>query len=472
MPLRFHGRAAEIDALERAHASEQSELWVVYGRRRVGKTALLERFCRSKSAFFFTAGLEGSRSQMRRFMDELAKHTAQPLLSRMRPTGWSEALEALHQYVSGRQERTIVVLDEFQWMCRGTSTVLSDLQRLWDKRWKNSGRVHLILCGSAVSFMVGEVLAQKSPLFGRRTGTIHLEPLTAREASPFFGKRSLIERAEALLCVGGIPAYLEHFEARPNRSTRQVLDELAFQRGGYLLDEIDFVFSEQLDRTERYRQIVALLSAKPRTVSELSEELGLNRGQIAFYMDRLLLLGLVDKHRPVTMASTSKTVRYRLRDEYLRFYFHFIEPNLGRIRSARKRYHFDRITRDGWDAYLGLAFEQFVSRNGHVLLERLDAAQVASRIGTYWHAGTKKREGVQIDLVVERDDNVTNLVECKWSRKPIGSAVIAELKRKEHLYPNPRHHTLEPVLVAASGATKPVVDAGIPVISLRDFFAR
>jgi uncharacterized protein len=467
---RFHGRMAELDALRRSFAAEASALWVVYGRRRVGKTALLEEFCRDKAAFFFTAGVESSRAQVRRFIDELASHTNQPLLKQLRPSSWSDALQVLHQHLDGLEQKAVVVFDEFQWMCRGTSSVLSDLQRLWDRHWKHGGRVQLILCGSAVSFMVGEVLAQKSPLFGRRTGTIHLQPLDAREASPFFGRRSLIEHAEALICLGGVPAYLEQFATRSSRSVRQVLDELAFQPGGYLVDEIDFVFSEQLDRTERYREIVSLISVCPRTVSDLGRELGLNRGQVAFYMQRLQLLGLVDKHRPITMAARSKTVRYRLRDEYLRFYFHFIEPNLARIASSQRRYHFDRVTRDSWDTFLGLGFEHLVSNNLPAVMDKIGASQVLARVGSYWHHRTRKREGLQIDLVVEREDNVSNLIECKWSRVPVGVEIVADLERKARLYPNPRRHTLEPVLVTASGATRKVHDAGIPVVTLKDLF--
>ena len=143
--MAFHGRARELEALERAFASETSELWVVYGRRRVGKTALLEQFTSGKPAFFFTGGLEDSRSQVKRFMATLAEQADQPLLRRLRVENWSEALDALRAHVAAFDGKLIVVLDEFQWMCRGTSSVLSDLQRLWDKEWKREGRIHLVL---------------------------------------------------------------------------------------------------------------------------------------------------------------------------------------------------------------------------------------------------------------------------------------------------------------------------------------
>jgi AAA+ ATPase superfamily predicted ATPase len=462
----FYGRTSELALLERAHATERSELWVVYGRRRVGKTALLEKFAGGKRAFFFTAGRESSRSNLRRFFEGLADFAGQPLLRKVRSPTWSEALSALDQVVGTAPGKTLLVFDEFQWMCRGQSSVLSDLQRLWDTRWKNRGNVHLILCGSAVSFMVGEVLAQKSPLFGRRSGSLALLPLSAAEAKSFFRKRGDFECGEALICLGGVPAYLELF-AR-HGSVRKILDELAFRPHGYLVEEVRFTFGEQLKEKERYLQIASLLAGAPASMAQLSRSTGLNKGQLAFYLERLIELGFVEKHRPITLPDTSKTVRYRLQDEYLRFYFSLIEPNLTRIRTSRTGYGLDRIARDRFDTFLGHGFELMVARNVAVLLEVTDAADVVSRIGSYWHHQTARREGVQIDLVVERDDGITHLVECKWSRKPVGKGVWTELQRKCSLYPNPKQHTLEPVLVAAAGATPSVRDADVPVVTLAD----
>jgi AAA+ ATPase superfamily predicted ATPase len=466
---RFIGRAHELERLEEAFESERAQLWVIYGRRRVGKTSLIRQFVRGRPTFFFTGGRERARKQTQRFMGTLAELTGQPALERIPAPSWSEALGFLDQHLSKTSEKTVVVFDEFQWMCRGASSVLSDLQRLWDHDWKDSRRVHLILCGSAVSFMVGEVLAQKSPLFGRRTGTIHLEPLDAGESRGFFPGRGIFEVAEALICLGGVPAYLELLQDAP--SVRQGLDRLAFRRDGYLVDEIDHVFGEQLREKERYYQIAELLAERPASVTELSKATGLNKGQLDFYLQRLLALRFIDKHRPITAARTSRTVRHRLRDEYIRFYFTFVAPHLARIRLNRRGYHFDQLTAGRYEPFLGLGFERFVHRNLEALLQTIDARERVTRVGSYWHGKTARRPGVQIDLVVERDDGVTNIVECKWSRSRIGRSVVDELMQKCQLYPNPRKHTLEPVLVAANGATRGVRDAGIKTVTLKDLFA-
>lgn len=468
-PGPFYGRIEELEDLERAYSSNRSELWVVYGRRRVGKTELLRRFAHGKRAFFFTGGREPLHDQTRRFLSELADFSGQGMLRKLRGATWTDALSALEQQLALSPKKTLVVLDEFQWMCQGSLGAISDIQRLWDHRWKAGKHLHLILCGSAESFMTGEVLAQKSPLFGRRTASLRLEPLTASEGRGFFVGRSLFEIAEALMCLGGVPAYLELFENAS--SVRKRLSDLAFSKGGYLTDEADHVFGEQLREKERYYEIVGLLAAEPTSLAGLARATGLNKGQLNYYLERLLALGFVEKHRPITKTPRSKTIRYRLLDEYLRFYFTFIQPNLSKIRLQRKGYQFDRITAGTWDVFVGLAFEQLVARNISALLSAIEARDVVSRLGSYWHGTTKKRRGVQIDLVIERDDGVTHLVECKWSKKPIGRRILSELEAKRNLYPNPRGHTLEPVLVASAGATRAVLDSGLHVVTLEELFA-
>lgn len=162
----------------------------------------------------------------------------------------------------------------------------------------------------------------------------------------------------------------------------------------------------------------------------------------------------------------------RLADAYLRFYFRFVDPNLTRIQASGGKFGLKEIGNDAWDSFLGLGFERLVSGNLAVVLDRLAATDRLRQSGTYWQARSTRREGVQIDMVRERDDGVTHLVECKWLRKAIGQSVLAELERKCALYPNPHQHTLVPVLVAAAGATPAVLESGTSVITLADLLRR
>jgi AAA+ ATPase superfamily predicted ATPase len=180
----FIGRKTELHVLQEAWESPGAEFCVLYGRRRIGKSTLLEEFVRDKPAFFYLAGREAKSQQLRRFVRELGEAIGDPLTGRVRVSTWDEALTLVDRSIEVFCRRhacrkLVLILDEFQWMCNGAPELLSDLQRFWDKRWRHGGRVYLILCGSAISFMLGEVLSRKSPLFGRRTRSFELRPFSA-----------------------------------------------------------------------------------------------------------------------------------------------------------------------------------------------------------------------------------------------------------------------------------------------------
>lgn len=470
----FVGRKTELELLEEDHTSHKSEFCVVYGRRRVGKSTLLEKFCAGKPSFFFTGGKERQRQQLARFGKELSKAAGNPLAAKTKLSSWSEALELLDQNIgnllstSEHSQKAIIVFDEFQWMCRGAPGLTSDLQRFWDKKWKDSKNLHLILCGSVVSFILGEVLSRNSPLFGRRTRSFKLSPFQPPEAKLFLGERGLFEVAEVLLAVGGVPKYLELFTGR--KPVRKILAEQALSTGGFFVDEIRFVLSEQLKETENYFMILGELANEALPMAELSRRTGIATGQIAYYLERLQILDFVSRHSPIGAGSRSKTIRYRLDDSYLRFFFKLIRPNLRKINRKNRSSLFDIITQEQWDRYLGAAFEYFVGKNADHVAMLLGAGDSLAESGSFWQHKTKRKKGVQVDLVLKRTDGITTIVECKWSRKKTGMDAVHQLRTAAERYPNPERNSIELLLVAAGGVTKAVASQqDIVVLTLEDF---
>ncbi len=270
--------------------------------------------------------------------------------------------------------------------------------------------------------------------------------------------------------MGGVPAYVELF-AGP-KPVRRVLAEQAFSAGGFLVDEVRFVLSEQLKETERYFQILGELAREALSMAELSRRTEIATGLIAYYLERMLLLDLVSRHTPIGAGPRSKTIRYRLDDSYLRFYFKLVAPNLRKIHRRRRTSPFDLIGREDWDRFLGAAFERFVDQHADLIARQLDAEDALEEVGSYWHRKTQRKRGVQIDLVLGRTDGVTTLVECKWSRKRTGMDAVHQLREKAQLYPNRERSTLELVLVAAGGVTRQVESQpDIVVLTLDDFIA-
>ena len=470
----FIGRKEQLRLLEDRYRSRTSEFCVLYGRRRIGKSRLLEEFARDKPSFFYLAGRENKRQALRRFVRELGEALGDPLTGKVTLSEWDEALTLLDRSIPGllkgrNGRKAVVVLDEFQWMCRGAPELLSDLQRFWDRGWKDTGKVFLVVCGSAISFMLGEVLSRKSPLFGRRTFSFELGAFKAPEVRAFLPGKNIFEMAEAYMAVGGVPKYLEILNARD--SFQRTIGREAFSASGYFFDEIRFVLSEQLKETEHYFILLEQIAHGAREVAELERATGIASGQIMYYLERLQLLGFVSRHTPLGERTGTKKVRYRLDDYYLRFYFTFIHPNRERISSSKAGIPFDKIAGSRWESYVGISFEHFIRDHADTAAVILGHGGEIRRVGSYWQLPTKRKRGIQIDLLIECHDKTTLLCECKWTRKKMGKDVVAELWRKAQGYPNVKGNTIRPVLVAAGGVTDTVQkEQDISILTLKDFF--
>lgn len=470
----FIGRQKDLGTFETDYRSNRSELAVLYGRRRIGKSTLLEKFAEGKPCFFFQAGKERKQKQLKRFIAEFAQTLGNPpLIAKLRLTEWNEVLLVVEQNLetlvkTKKGKKAVIIFDEFQWMCEGAPELLSDLQRYWDKRWKKRGDVFLILCGSSTSFMIGEVLSRKSPLFGRRTRSIHLNPFALKEVRQFFPHHSLFEIVEIYASVGGVPKYLEVLQEK--RSLHQNLAKEAFSKNGYFFKETDFILGEQLKETEHYYQVLTELSKQPLEIIQLEKVTHIGSGQLSFYMERLQRLGFVDRLVPFGTKKTTKKVRYQLKDYFLRFYFTFIAP-LKRTVANQGQVDFQTMVGKKWDSFLGKAFEFMCADHAHKIAEGAGFKQV-QEIGTYWQKQTQRKKGVQIDIIIECDAQTLLLCECKWSRKPSGVEVIRELEEKISLFPNLKRQTIIPTLISASGFTREVKTKGhVALVELKDLFS-
>jgi len=470
----FVGRQTELDVLKKCYRSDTSELCVIYGRRRIGKTTLIEQFAVDKSCFFFLAGRETKRLQLNRFVKELGQSIDDPLTGQTRVNNWDEALLLLDRSIVALVQRfaskkAIVVFDEFQWMCQGANELLSDLQRYWDTRWRKTGNLFLILCGSSVSFMVGDVLSRKSPLFGRRTQSLALAPFRFAETAEFFPRKSRLEIAEYYLCLGGIPKYLEIVAS--SKGFKQTIQREAFSKTGFFFDEIQLVLSEQLKEKEIYFRILQCIALGSVRVADLQSSIGIASGQLNHYLERLQLLAFISRHAPFGAPLNTNKIRYHLDDYYLRFYFSFIHPNLERIKRARNSISFDGVTKNRWNSFSGLAYEQVARDHASAISLALGYEAEVVAVGSYWQRPTKRKKGVQIDLIIDLNDECILVCECEWSRGKVGVSAADELLSKIELFPNRIGKTLVPVLVTTAGTTAAVRRrSDVSVVTLDDLF--
>ena len=331
-PAPFIGRARERAFLEELFSSGRPELFVLYGRRRVGKTELLQQFCQAHRSVYFLAAQVRNRDNLRAFRQTIAEGLSDALAGDVEFPDWGAALGFLAERSGG--ERLVVVLDEFPYLCEADKSVPSQLQRFWDTRGKKSSLM-LVLCGSQMSFMEKEVLAERSPLFGRRTAQKRLEPLAPVEALDFFPRWNLEERVLAFAVLGGMPAYLSRFDDRV--TLRENLLKVVLRPEGYLFDEVSFLLRSELSNPATYNSLLAALARGGERLNDIALDVGVDSTTANKYLHVLRELRLVEREVPLTDPDPLRSRRgtYRIADRFLAFHFRHIQPNLSLIHAGR-----------------------------------------------------------------------------------------------------------------------------------------
>lgn len=328
----FIGRERESRFLEELHGSGRPELFVLYGRRRVGKTELLQQFCRERRAVYFLAAQVREKDNLRAFRNALQESLDDPLAGSVEFPDWTSALNFVAE--RARTERLVVVLDEFPYLCEASKGLPSELQRFWDTRGKTSNLM-LVLCGSQISFMEEEILAERSPLFGRRTAQRKLEPLTPDHALPFFPRWSMHDRVLAYACLGGMPAYLRRFDDQ--RSLRENILRECLRPEGFLFDEVQFLLRSELSNPATYNSLLAAVARGIEKVGEIALTVGVDSTTANKYLSTLRELSLVEREVPLTDPDPLRSRRgtYRVADRFLAFHFRHIQPHVSLIHAGR-----------------------------------------------------------------------------------------------------------------------------------------
>ena len=422
--------------LNRALKSGRSELIPIYGRRRVGKSELILKFMAGNPGVYYLGKQSPAALQVRDFLEEAARALDMPLLGELRVNSWHRALLTLvEQWTQAHPgSKLVLALDEFQWIAASSPELLSELQHGWDRAWKNAGNVMLLLCGSYIGFMEREVLGQSSPLFGRRTAQIHLQPFGYLEAAEFHPRWSAGDRARAYFLVGGVAQYLLCLS--DSQSIDQNIRDYLLDEFAPLFHEPTFLLREELREVAPYHAILFAVAAGETTVRAIAAVTGLPDRNLHYYLQQLVGLGYLRRRYPLERRRPNpKQLRFGIDDPLLRFWFRFAFPNTSIIRSAGASRAFAERIAPSLDAWFGDCFER-LCREALPLIYAQESVAAGFEVGEYWS------KEAQIDLVAMRDDNWTDLGECKWGTLRSPRGLEAELERKVALYPNRRGATL------------------------------
>ena len=325
----FVGRTAELAALGKQYASVEGALVPIYGRRRVGKSELIRHFLRGKRALYHVGKTATGGLQLREFLADAARTLDEPLLAHLPTDDWRTALETV---VAKAKGKLVLAFDEFQWLVGACPELPSVLQELWDRSWRASGKVMVILCGSYVGFMEREVLGKKSPLFGRRTAQVLLRPFGFAEAAAFHRGYSITDKALAYFICGGVPLYLRCFDAR--RSIESNVEELILDEYGPMAREPDFLLREELREVDSYFALLWAIAGGKGVAKDMAAETGLPERSLHYYLQQLAELGYVARVYPLSGDEpAARHVRFVLDDPLLRFWFRFVFPNQSLIQQ-------------------------------------------------------------------------------------------------------------------------------------------
>lgn len=428
----FFGRARELSVLEHQRSSAGGSFVPVYGRRRIGKTELLRHFSARHRGVFHMGKVAPAALQLKEFMLEAARALDEPVLAAAALTSWKEALEL----VVGRWKgpgKLVLILDEFQWTAEASPELPSVLQDLWDRSWKRSGKVMLIICGSFIGFMEREVLGEKSPLYGRRTAQIQLKPFSFVESRQFHPGLSIEQQALTWFVCGGVAQYLEAFDGRS--SFRQNVERTLLDEFAPLFREPEFLLREELRDVAPFHAVLMAIATGSHTHKTIALGSGVPERNLHYTLEQLISLGYVSRRYPVTGTKPRRTdVRFVLDDALLRFWFRFVFPNRSQLAQLDAHRGWERVIEPQLEAWAGGCFERLCREALPRLLEE-DGVKAGVEVGAFW-----SRE-VEIDLVGVRADGVTELGECKWG--PVTPAQLtAQLEQKVQHYPNPKNHTL------------------------------
>lgn len=418
----FIDRTAELELLARMYASERAELFVLYGRRRVGKTELIRAFCEGKPHLFFIATLSADGEQLATFSQQIWAYTHAETPDGFSFPSWEAALRALADLPG----RPIVVLDEFTYLISGNRAIPSILQKVWDERLKNT-RVMLVLCGSYIGMMETEVLGYQAPLYGRRTHSALLDPLDLPSAALFFPAYSAEQKFLAWAVLGGMPYYLRIFSDGQDLFSN-IRQHILEARSAELFTEPRLLLMEELREPRNYFSILRAMAEGSTRLNEIAQRSGVGTANtVSRYLDILQQLRLVTRRVPATEAQPEKSKRglYQIDDHFLRFWFRYVQPNQGSLDLGLADAILKQRVRPDLDHFAAVAFEQASQAHIAGLARQGRLGFIPEKIGGWW-----EREAEIDVLAVSRTEKQALAGECKWSRNPVGLNILDDLKQK------------------------------------------
>ena len=416
----FIDRNNELKTLESEYNRDGASFVVIYGRRRVGKTTLINQFCKNKRSIYFLATEENETENRNNFKGIISNALHNTLLGSAEITSWEPVFELIEN--ESEKGRIILVIDEFQYLGKANPAFPSIFMKIWDTILSN-GNIMLIICGSLINMMTSQVLNYDSPLYGRRTAQIKMKQIPFANYHEFNESLTYDEQIMNYAITGGIPKYIELFT--PYTDIYTAIKKNILSPSSFLYAEPDFLLQKEVTGVGSYFSILKTIAAGNHKLGKISAALGIGQSSLTSYMKTLIELDLVERQVPITEENPQKSKMglYFIRDNFIAFWFKFIYPNRGFIESGHTEYVEDKIRKNLIDNHTAYVYEDICRESLWALVSE---SLPFDRVGRWWGSGD-----IEIDIVAY-DSLGTNIIfgECKYSVREKGMDTLSELKKK------------------------------------------
>ena len=443
----FIGREREVAALDRLYESNKFEFAVIYGRRRVGKTALINHFIDNKEAIYFMGVESNEKQNLENFSKSIIEYSS-GIEAETSFLSFQAALE--YVFKLAEKKRLILAIDEYPYVARSSKSLASTLQLLIDK-YKDTSQLMLILCGSSMSYMEDEVLAYKSPLYGRRTAQMKIQPFSFEETCRCFKNFSDEDKALAYGIVGGTPQYLLQIDDR--LSIEDNIKNTYLNPISFLYEEPTNLLKQEVREPAIYTAIITAIAVGASRMSDISNKVGEDSNICANYLKSLINLGIVKKETPYGEKTSRKSI-YSIEDNMFRFWYRFVPNNNSVIMRGAADIVYRRIEPQ-LSEYMGTVFEEICKQYLWKLLLDGNSPVEFSELGRWWGNDPIEKKQTEIDIMGEQDKKTALFGECKWTNEKVDLGVLETLIKRSKLFSYINVHLF---LFSRSGFTKGCID--------------
>ncbi len=418
----FIGRQEELTFLEDKYRTPGGQLIVLYGRRRVGKTETLRKFCEDKNHVFYTCTESPDELQLIGFSERVLNKDIPAARYIKRFNDWGQALSSITDLPGDGKK--VLVIDEFPYMVKGNPSIPSILQNLWDEGLRHQD-IMIILCGSAMSFIEKDILAEKNPLYGRATGILKMSEMSFYDAIKFVPRYNAIDKITTYAVLGGIPHYLKQFD--DSISVPENIQKNILSRGSILYSEVEFLMRQEFREAAIYNAIIEAVAMGNTKLNDIHQKTLIEKTKLSVYLKNLMELGIIRREFPLAdgvkeQANISRGL-YQVTDNFFRFWYAFVFPNLSELEAGDASGIWKYVVEPVLDEYTSHIFENVCLQYLRIQNRKNALPFYFTKIGRWWD----KSNEIDIMATDAKKQNIL-LCECKYKNSPVSVGDLIALK--------------------------------------------